>query len=39
MEQNAPRADLKATLNYASIRFSAMDPHLKHYNSVKMSSL
>lgn len=36
MEQNAQMVDLRAILNYASISFSATDPHLKHCNPVKM---
>lgn len=31
--------DLEVILNYASIRFSAMDSLLKHCNSVKMGYL
>ena len=39
IKQNAWMVDPKATFNYSSIRFSAMDPLLKHYNSVNMDYL
>lgn len=39
IKQNAQMAGPKATFNYSSIRFSAMDPLLKHYNSVNMDYL